>query len=287
MYSRESMTKKLSIQGLPDEIDLQQEEFYAIREALQRGGYIFSVSDASRSGSSDRKYKVQVVPLDVPDSWKQSPRGDWYEPSLFKLNEYDRIEAEDSRVFDRPSGNESGFLYRGMSFEEFTVAKARGYLESQGGYNFEGQEGLTYFSKDADEAAFYASGFAPWQFKPTPTRPAVMVKVIDPGDHVIVPGTGENEVGIRGRISFDAVVDICYAHPIAITPGEIEINEDRWSRKFSPGSSTGMMVNVTWNKNPLGLHAISKCAENVSKAIEYVDSMIDNRVLRRVKGRCD
>lgn len=265
------MASTRTIDGLPAEIDLLNPDFCALQEALDRGAFSFSVNTDSKKGSLERRYELHIVPSDIPDFWRLSPKGDWYDPFLFKINEYGRIEAEDKGIFDRPDGVEPGFLFRGMSFEEFNESRSRGYLESRGGYNFEGQEGLTYFSKDADQAAYYASGFAPWQFKPTPSRPAVMVKIKDPGNHVIIPGTGENEVGLKGRIPFDSIVDILYAHPISITPGEIQIYEDRWKNQFVPGSSVGMMVSTTWNRNDVGAHLGAKKIANARLAIDHIE----------------
>lgn len=237
----------LCIDGLPLHVDLESPHLYSIREALQRDVFAFSVTDASNDYGE--KYKFDISLKNIPAHWEKSPRGQFYDPQHFNINEFQRIQSKNPDVYKAPDGREDGFLFRGMSHEEFCQARERGYFESRGDHNLGSeQEGLTYFSKDKAQASHYASGFAPWQFKATVEHPAVMVKIKDPGNHMSVAGTGEDEVGLRGRVPFSLMVGAYLAHPIAVDPGYLEIVEQSWpgSKKYTLGSASGMSVSTQW-----------------------------------------
>ena len=266
------LPKKYSIPGLPEDVDLHHADFQSLREAIDRGGFSILAEELAKPGGRGRRFSLCIMPSDMPKHWVQSPKKDWYDPSIYDVNEYGRITAKDREILNRPEGIYSGFLFRGMSYEEFTESRLRGYIESRGGYNLDGQEGLTYFSRDAGQAAHYASGFAPWQFKPTPARPAVLVQIKDPGHHIVIPGTGEFEVGLRGRIPFDMVVDSHFAHPIGLTPGEMEINEDWYQNRFVPGSGSGLNIFTSWSKHESGLQINISQKLKANRAQDFIDT---------------
>ena len=112
-------------------------------------------------------------------------------------------------------------VYRGMSNAEFQQIKKTGKIQSKGGYNLAGQEGLTYFSTDPNSAEFYAHAFAPWQHKANWDNPAWVVAVNkpDPSRVVKVPGTGAHEVGVTGSVDASEIQEIYRGTAVQYHPG--------------------------------------------------------------------
>ena len=78
-----------------------------------------------------------------------------------------------------------------------------------------------------------------------------MIKVKDPGNHIIgASGADLDEVGIRGRINADQIEEVYFAHPIIITPGEMDINiEDiRYGGEIKDAGGRGYGAVVRWEK---------------------------------------
>lgn len=241
-----------AVSGLPTSVTLAHASLEPVRTALARGAFTMTAVK-----TRDDTYEVTILPNDIPATWVTTARGQVFDPKFFTVDpDFGRAMPLDRAQLDPPQGREEGFLFRGMSHEEYQKAAVDGYVQSRGSYNLGGdQEGLTYFSKSKDQAAAYASGFAPWEFKPTVTRPAMIVKIKDPGGHVAVAGTGADEVGLRGRIPFDRVVGVRIGRPVAFTPGWQEIREDLWATgkdKFKAGSSVGFSASVVWSDEKLG-----------------------------------
>lgn len=72
---------------------------------------------------------------------------------------------------------DNALAYRGMSWEEWKLIEKTGSIQSAGSHNFNNQKGLTFYGPRPDTGEYYASGFAPVAFKPTPTRPGVVIAV--------------------------------------------------------------------------------------------------------------
>lgn len=137
-------------------------------------------------------------------------------------------------------------LWRGMSKEEYELARKRGYFESLGEYNVGGdpQAGKTYFSTDVGQAGHYATWYAPPQFKPTFDHPGYVVGIEDIPDLVREQGT---EVGVPGRIPFKDVKKVYKGKPYAIFPGEqsaVREFNDNWV----PGGSVQPAIWVEWSE---------------------------------------
>jgi len=137
-------------------------------------------------------------------------------------------------------------LWRGMSKEEYELARKRGYFESLGEYNVGGdpQAGKTYFSTDVGQAGHYATWYAPPQFKPTFDHPGYVVGIEDIPDLVREQGT---EVGVPGRIPFKDVKKVYKGKPYAIFPGEqsaVREFNDNWV----PGGSVQPGIRVKWSE---------------------------------------
>lgn len=188
---------------------------------------------------------------------KGRPDQSWYNPDMAELHT-PYPEDQFSRTYPKlktnigytPDINESrtpGVLYRGMSHEEFKNIKSTGQIKSHGDYNLEGQEGLTYYSRDPDQAAHYAHGFAPAQFKATGKHNVYVVAVKDPNTEVKIAGTGEDEVGIPHAISADDILHVHVGKAYASHPGSHTITKD-WGGKYSDGSSFQPSTYVGWKK---------------------------------------
>lgn len=146
-----------------------------------------------------------------------------------------------------PATREHGVIFRGMSQEEYDDSMARGFFKSAGAMNLEGQEGLTYYSKSPEQAAFYAHSFAPAQYKATGQHHAYVVAVKDPGTDVRLPGVGEDEVGIPHEIPVSDMVGLYVGKAYAATHGNFQTHKS-WDGKITDGSSNDPTVHVRWEK---------------------------------------
>ena len=241
------------VKGLPSEIELG-ENFYQYHDAVKRNTFQFSAAPSPYARDS---YDIKVKPKIIPEGWKKTAdrNGEWYDPKYVKEIKEESgyrhlVLLEPNADIYHPEGKESGFIFRGMSYDEYENILDQGYIESRGGYNFESQQGITYYSTNKDQAAYYASGFAPWQYKATPDKPAVMLKVKDPGNHIKIEGTGEDEVGIRGRVSIDQIDETYLGHPVIIREGEFEVRTGRWfGKKAETGSRRDYSAVIRWEKS--------------------------------------
>jgi len=155
-------------------------------------------------------------------------------------------------------------MYRGMSWEEWEATKRSGQLQSKGGYNLgPEQEGLTYYSSDAGSASYYASSFAPVQFKATPAKPAVVVAVRKrPG--VRVEGTGEHEVGIRGPISTKEITGVWEGHPATAEKGSTDVIMDYHGTRDGSGSAPGSVM--AWREGEVLGKGVEEAAQETAQA---------------------
>ncbi len=128
---------------------------------------------------------------------------------------------------------DNGYIYRGMSAEEFESARRRGYFESTGKGNFESQQGMTLFSTEIDQAGTYATEFSYQENAPTFTKPGYVIKI---PDRPSIKRTNGTEVEIPGRIPFSEVESAWAAKPLAIRPGTIGVQEG-WNGWEQGGSA--------------------------------------------------
>jgi len=181
----------------------------------------------------------------------------WYNPDMAEIHTpypedpyprtYPRLKASSGYRQDIDDQKTHGVLYRGMSHEEFNNIKKTGLIKSHGDYNLEGQEGLTYYSRDPSQAAHYAHGFAPAQHKASGKHNVYVVAVKDPGTDVKVSGTGEDEVGIPHPISVDDILHVHVGKAYASHPGTHTMVKD-WSSKYSDGSGSHPNTYIGWKK---------------------------------------
>ncbi len=253
-------------------VDTKSSSFNQAREAAARGIFDMKVT-STREGYGSKTHEVSVIPKDIPPDWKTFDRWgegknlEYYDPKYAepKTDKYGTmlgLKDVSSTAFNFPS--EPGIIYRGMSNEEYEGAKKNGYFESKGGYNLgSAQEGLSYFSADPQTAVSYANGFAPWQYSATPSRPAVVVAIKDPGNHVIMPHIPE-EIGLRGRVPFSALSHVYLGHPVLIRGGKFDVIDDKY-RGTTVGSGVGYRASVRWERHDL---AVSKAAPTVGQILK-------------------
>ena len=133
---------------------------------------------------------------------------------------------------------DSALVYRGMSWEEWQRIRRRGVIESSGTYNI-GQEGLTFFG-DADTAEYYASSFAPLQFKPGKTRPGVIIAIprslaLGPEDDSRIPG---GEYATNYPIPIDEVLAVWHLIPTETKVSWFELIVDPRRGTVKEGSAS-------------------------------------------------
>jgi hypothetical protein len=141
--------------------------------------------------------------------------------------------------------------YRGMAWEEWQFIRERGYVKSSGSHNLD-QPGLT-FCGDAQQAEYYASGFAPLAYKPAWRRPGVVIAI--PRDLVLehddlpekIPS---GECAHRGRLPAAEIIDAWYLIPTRIGYGRLEVVETR--RGIGEGSRLSPSVSYVVIQAPAG-----------------------------------
>lgn len=198
-------------------------------------------------------------PAGAVDFFHRSPRPEvsWHDPEISNLvtphpdeqfpRTYAELKPESGYHSEVQEKMTPGVIYRGMSAEEFENVKKTGQIKSKGDYNLEGQEQLTYYSKNPSQAASYAHGFAPLEHRASGVHKAYVVAVKDPGTGVDVPGTGEHEVGIPHPIHASDILHVHEGRMFASTPGSFS-TEKSWSGEHSDASSSHPSSSMAWKK---------------------------------------
>lgn len=220
-----------------------------VRRALDTGRFIVTAKPVGDSG--DRRTLLVSPP--IPEGWQPGRRSWFYDPAHAGVDEdgYVKPNAEIPRLSEVVGAVPKDRLFRGMSFEEYEAAKDRGYIQSAGTHNIgDDQKGLTYYTTDPDAAESYAAGFAPWQHKPIPGRPGVVVQVPDPGPqyHRDVAGVGEHERGVTTPIPFDRVEAVYFGDAIALHAGEHDQRQLYDGKTWVEGSSYSYGSVVLWRR---------------------------------------
>lgn len=227
------------------------------------------IKDAHGSG----RYHITSTPTDHGHSFTAIPKKSdnavdyqhrvgrpevhWHDPEISHLETphpedpyprtYARLKPDSGYQQEIPNEKTDGVMYRGMSHEEFHSVKHTGKIQSLGGHNMDGQEGLTYFSHSPAQAQFYANSFAPVQHKATGQHPAYVVAVKNPGTGVRVPGTGEDEIGIPHHISDADILHVHVGRVFAAEPGSFDVRKE-WDGKHVEGSSSAPSTSIGWKK---------------------------------------
>jgi hypothetical protein len=136
-----------------------------------------------------------------------------------------------------------GLVYRGMSWEEWMLTRKRCEIRSMGGYNI-GQKNYTFFGA-ADTAAYYASGFTPWIYKPAMGRPGVVIgvekeDVLHHKDRPdIIP---EGEYAIHYGLPARRIQEVYILVAKEVRWGFLELELDRTTERISEASASGVSV---------------------------------------------
>tara|TARA_Y100001963_G_scaffold30222_1_gene41332 strand:- start:6766 stop:9702 length:2937 start_codon:yes stop_codon:yes gene_type:complete len=183
-----------------------------------------------------------------PDSGRQFPRGGRsYNPEIVEPKRIEdkwgvRHNYELKPGWAQDIDTNPELMYRGMSWEEWQAIQETGRIQSRGDYNLgPEQKGLTYFTSDAGQAVSYAHGFAPVQHKATPSKPAVVIAVRR-RKGVPVSGTGVTEIGIRGSISADDIVEVWEGHVATTDSGRTDVIDDFHGLRDGSGSAPSSVV---------------------------------------------
>lgn len=227
-----------------------------VKTAVESGRY-----DVVPAKETDREIEFHITPKKPDNAIEYTARrGDsgksWYDPKISELHTpypeddfprtYARLKQGTGLSNEILDSKTHGVIFRGMSQEEFDSIKKTGKIQSHGAYNMEGQEGLTYYSKDPSQAQSYAHGFAPMHAKGTGQHKVYVVAVKDPGTGVYVSGTGENEVGIPHAISDKDILHVHEGTSYSASPGKYYVYKG-WNG-FEEGSSFGDSSSVGWKK---------------------------------------
>jgi hypothetical protein len=223
------------VQGLPHDVRFSNRQ---LQQAIDRNGRSVFRAVARPAGKPDH-YKVSLQPADMSKAtpYRIRRRRDtmgYYDPELADIETFDK--GDDILEFNVPRAkphlstevtdlDEADVIYRGMSAEEYRTFLDTGRIASVGDYNLPGQEGLTYWSTDPQQAQSYANSFAPMQWKPTFGHPCFIVAARKPdaGDIRHVRGTGETEVGVTRPISDDEVLAVWEGRVFDHTPDDYEL----------------------------------------------------------------
>ena len=228
--------------------DLDHRNISSLKEAIDRGGWVLTV-DKVKTYGGQKTTEIGISPP-VPDDWKSHtmPTGSvrHYDPNKAHIDADGYVVPKVDTEAALPKTATPGVIYRGMSWEEYQASLKSGNLASMGGYNLEGQEGLTYFSSDPEQAVSYANSFAPWQYKAMPGRPAVVVGVADPGGH-IVNQHQPTELGINKPVSTSQIREVYFGNPIMAQPGFMEVIQES-GRPPMEGSRSSPSITVEWQK---------------------------------------
>jgi hypothetical protein len=202
------------------------------------GGQPYHRSDAhARQGRTPNYYNPEIADLQTID-----PGVEYLEHNraVLKPEHQHREEIE-------PLG--PGFIYRGMSAEEYQFLQQTGRIESTGNYNIgTAQAGLTYWTTDVRTAESYANGFAPIEHKPSFKHPAYIVAARMPAETRHVQGTGAHEVGVARPILTDEIVAIWEGTVYDYSPIERDMIRDDDGSFRSSGSGSGPNAQLAWTR---------------------------------------
>lgn len=221
---------------------------------------IHPVSSPTSHTFTNEYGKTYTVHYDPALTRGQTPR-----PGKFG-HEWDDHEALRNEVSDlKPP---PGMLWRGMSREEYEKSRDRGYFESEGGHNFDSQQGLTYFSTNPEQAGNYATWFAPADYKPTFTHPGYVVGIPDRpdaprGGDPRRPDPTSTEVGLPGRVPFSEATHHYVGRPSTIRPGMQGVSEGWHGWEESGGAHPSSTI--MWSQMHPGHHTAARLAERADR----------------------
>jgi hypothetical protein len=298
--------------GMGDEIG----ELRSVQRAQARGGWGFKAGESKPAGGFQGydRTTYHIAPTDIPASWGKIDRGrgrvEFYDPE-HAHEEDGRARPNNQSEWNAaiPDKQEPGTLYRGMSWEEYQNAMKSGQIASKGDWNIgDAQKGLTMWSSDPVQARSYANDFAPWQYKATPTRPAVIAAIRDPGEneHVYTVPNEPREIGLRNPVPTSEISHVFVGRPVIASSGQMDVRTHegggmeegsgaspssyvRWSREAP--MSTPMTAPQATDRPPIGLMGQEEAAMRQREGFEPPGewtggriSMADGGALEPVEG---
>jgi len=271
-FAREtrSLARGLGLAGLPKDILLSSHsddvtkaltegrfDLRATKDEKRFYGNSYNVAVSPRMSAGIRRY-----PTDDVERFSRFPT--YYDRRIATINNEPLFEGSDFRVnkarLKENSGYskeiqmspEDGYLFRGMSFEEFQQIRKNRFIQSRGDFNLlDSDKGHSYFSTDPRQAANYAGNFAPWQLTPTFRRPSFVVRVKGQGE--IPPGFGSDttERRIAGKIPSSLITDIAMVRPYAMRGGDFELYKEYRDESFRVGSRSSPIADLAYRQlNP-------------------------------------
>lgn len=158
----------------------------------------------------------------------------------------------------------SGFVYRGMSYEEWNNSKKTGFLGSNFSYTFSNQVGLTFFGSSPDTALFYSSGYQPLPRRASKARPGVVIELSKdwaPIDHTdSKKRLTHGEHAFEGKVPINMVSRAWYAVPYSPSDGYLEVIV-RNDGRMEEGSRTTPSSNMAYV--PIDLSMFESLLEEV------------------------
>jgi DNA topoisomerase-1 len=240
-----------SVKGYPD-LPLRR-----VREMAQRGAFNFEVGPGY-----SKNHREIIITAPASDDIKtigEGRRTNQYDPKYAGIQvlnadepiirrEVGRLKPEYDQ--DVPLEHAPGKMFRGMSSEEYESFLKTGKIESEGGHNLGGQEGLTYWSDDPLMAQSYANGFAPAQYKPTFQRPCyiVVAKKVDPKDIRKIKGTDEEEIGVARPVLKDEVLEVWRGKVGVFQVGSESFRVDEDGKYLESAGGSSPSADVVWEK---------------------------------------
>lgn len=269
------------------QIDQDNPDLTALADIPEHNGrwsFPYQGAEGPSEYQSARYHKWNVEPTDAPAVYEGKSHGRknkvFYNPALTQVTDGEfrpQLSNNGNKVEDLAAGADPNTIWRGMSHEELEAAKKNGYFQTNGSYNLGEQTG-TLFGKDPSIGQSYANSYAPYQFKPTFTRPAHVVGI--PNRNYPVNSTGEYEV--PGRIPLGEVTHHYRGDVVSISPGSYNgyqgsPNPDYGFNGFDNQPSRSLSPGVTVHWSPGELHRGNRLA----RLAAAFDPM---KVTNRLKG---
>jgi len=146
-------------------------------------------------------------------------------------------------------------LYRGLSDDEIMDMIEHGQLRSRGEHNIgDWQEGLTFFSTDPQQAESYANAFAPYPYIPSFDHPGHIIGIRRPEEsRITVHPNYPTEVGVRGPIDPEDIVDSVRLQPYAVRGGYMDLIPSWINNRetYTEGSRSSPRAYVGYAREPV------------------------------------
>ena len=213
---------------LPDEVKPLLDKYLA---TLPYGNQFKENFNVKYTGTRPYSYHEQIHELTYV------PKGGEIVKEPFEAgSEYmiERIKFPKQGSSEPPPENDN-YSYRGMHYDEYQASLKRGYVQSDGHYNFETEQGDTLYGKQSS-AESYAGGFAPFHLAGTQTKPGVVIAI----PRELTPHKDEYS-GYRStkeRVPTSEIKQVYFMRPQNAHKGEFDIVVDSSNGKVRDSSAS-------------------------------------------------